>query len=582
LIEVAARRTVKETNTEEVVWTAFLARKGWAASVLDGGSSIFHSLNGAGLLHLTSKHEKADYLRLFCAYVWGDDGPFKVIEDTSQIRSLAPGSPPLPPLGPPEFSSARSVTGSESILAHAFIRYSNFLFEAWFEIATSGEIVMKADKPLCELDRNELPKYESSFRSGAHAQEPDYGVRLGASVDEKELKALIPNWELPFRQKTVSFGNAFIDLTDASCGTLEDADGTAWGSDVTLRLENFTFSRIAASSDITDETIGWPWNVVSEVSSSGWATLRAIGQRLRPVFRLVRHWLRLPQRDLPNLQAEVLGRGTPSWFSNLINSGIRRTGTRDRLRWLEQREVIPYPRDRMKKPRVLYENFLPQPYAHLAKVFRDQGDDTTANEIEEQRIRIEHWLEAKQSLKGKLLLPWWGLFGIGFRYGLSPIRAIVTFVMFLLLGWAFVAFANHQGLLVQSSSIAATVVKTSPSGEPAAAVPYTNAQSLSDFPCGNSISQPLYAVDVFIPLLDLRQEARCDIRSIGQSDITGWQAYTSNHRWIGSRIRSALRAWMIYPSVWQWLKALYAVVGWVVTSLTILTLSGTLRKWGQE
>jgi hypothetical protein len=89
-------------------------------------------------------------------------------------------------------------------------------------------------------------------------------------------------------------------------------------------------------------------------------------------------------------------------------------------------------------------------------------------------------------------------------------------------------------------------------------------------------------VDVFIPLLDLRQEARCDIRSIGQSDITPWQAYTSNHRWIGSRIRSALRAWMIYPSVWQWLKAIYAVVGWVVTSLTILTLSGTLRKWGQE
>jgi hypothetical protein len=70
----------------------------------------------------------------------------------------------------------------------------------------------------------------------------------------------------------------------------------------------------------------------------------------------------------------------------------------------------------------------------------------------------------------------------------------------------------------------------------------------AEVPCGDEIDSLIYALDVFLPLVDLRQEARCAPSS------DAWAA------------------------PWVWAKALYALLGWIVTSLAILTVSGIMKR----
>ncbi|HEX9964624.1 MAG TPA: pentapeptide repeat-containing protein [Allosphingosinicella sp.] len=72
-------------------------------------------------------------------------------------------------------------------------------------------------------------------------------------------------------------------------------------------------------------------------------------------------------------------------------------------------------------------------------------------------------------------------------------------------------------------------------------------------PCNLDVSSVLYAADVFIPVLDLDQESRCSIR---HADPHSGREYTG----------------------WRFLKAIYELLGWIVTSLVILVLSGVMRR----
>lgn len=152
------------------------------------------------------------------------------------------------------------------------------------------------------------------------------------------------------------------------------------------------------------------------------------------------------------------------------------------------------------------------------------------------------------------------LYGRLFQYGMSAPRALSTFVGMLLLGWIGVAWANSGGLfggapvlVIDTMPVAFSVEEgkhkrigtvSFPIGRSNSGFPISG--SLDDIPCGNSINNFLYAVDVFIPLVDLRQESVCRV-----SD-----------------------------DAWHWgvIKALYAFTGWIVTSLTILTVSGVAQR----
>jgi hypothetical protein len=78
----------------------------------------------------------------------------------------------------------------------------------------------------------------------------------------------------------------------------------------------------------------------------------------------------------------------------------------------------------------------------------------------------------------------------------------------------------------------------------------TGGSALEEVECADHISRIMYPLDVMIPLLDLRQESRCQL--------------------------SIKESWWVFD--WGFVKGVYAVVGWLVLSGLILTLSGVVRR----
>ena len=73
--------------------------------------------------------------------------------------------------------------------------------------------------------------------------------------------------------------------------------------------------------------------------------------------------------------------------------------------------------------------FLPQPYRQLARVLRNQGEDGAARDI----AIAEQWAAPKAGLLPGMAR---SAFGIGFGFGLRPRNAIITLLVFLLVGTA--------------------------------------------------------------------------------------------------------------------------------------------------
>jgi hypothetical protein len=182
----------------------------------------------------------------------------------------------------------------------------------------------------------------------------------------------------------------------------------------------------------------------------------------------------------------------------------------------------------------------------------------------------------------------------GFRYGFSPDRAGLVLAVCIALGAVGVHYARYGGwtsihdweqqtahgtkhldsdivlvlevpyapVLGQAASVASGpgggLMSLEPSGEPqmerGGGTRYeTKLAFAQPSPCNLDVSSVLYAADVFIPVLDLDQENRCSIR---HADPESGREYTG----------------------WRIAKAFYELLGWIVTSLVILVLSGVLRR----
>lgn len=603
-------------------WAPFIAFPGIVGDVLTRSEPL-HTINARGYLHLVDDEDYRDYLRLFCAYVWGEEGAFAIIEPEPDGRQpyaqqqVEEGTMPRFEMidisraakRAPNHQDQRTKTPQDAKLpdvrALAYVRYAGIIFAAEFGIWRTGEIEMMQDKPLCKLKEGVSPTYDLQRRTRSGTDDSDYRLMCLYGRDHEDpawLDAMIPDWRRTVLKKSASLAGALVFLTDATCGTLQDANGSAWGSSVGLALENFTYDRIAEDPYATRAL--WPWMAFTELPRRILAARQSLHLRSTPSFRLLGKWLGLPPFEIPTLQQE-LDIHNPRWFHNLRQSGLRRTGVRDRLRWLEQRmESRETPRalagrfpiqkitspflERIKKRKGISaqraeaefpEPFLHQPYVQLAKVLREQGNDADAKDVEEQRIRIESWLRAKRGPLGVVaLLLWWIPYGFFFRYGLSPARAITTFVGCIVIGCAGVHYANAHHILMQSTSTAATSLRSGPDG-PEAYIPYGRNPGQGDLECGSSINDVVYAVDAFIPLLNLHQEERCHIRSASNQDQTPVQAYRQPHKGLLPRIRAFFASLMLWPSAWQFFGFIYAVGGRVISSLMLLTVSGALRKW---
>ena len=217
--------------------------------------------------------------------------------------------------------------------------------------------------------------------------------------------------------------------------------------------------------------------------------------------------------------------------------------------------------------------YRPQPYANLARVLIRHGRPDEARDILVEKYRQER-KERLRELHLALLvrrpfdfactslfsLASW-LWGFLFGYGLKPSRAIVTLLCAFAVGGAFFFVANLRRAMVIDQQPMAGYVQ----GDQMGAVRATG-EFASSVWCNTSIDPVLYALDVFIPLVDLRQESKCEMGRASDAP-----RFFEGFNIRGTTVLSEL-------SVYRHLKAFYALSGWLLISLSILTFSGVLQQ----
>lgn len=402
---------------------------------------------------------------------------------------------------------------------------------------------------------------------------------------------------------------AVVDLRGLQCGLIRDGFGGEWGlfSGLQLRLAGIAIRGVEPACQEPPHT-----NPNDEEGLRKWPPAKVA--RIAPIARL--RWLSFQSRR-QEMTPEVIE--TPA------------------------KPVLEPPRLRDWWPAFWHryqcsrqDDFVPQAYEAFSTAHRQAGEDKIAQEILVEKKNYENALRfrrltdlwnAKTSHAVKigaiglvLLLVWlasrsgfappndadirwmrrglaatvlvilfWPyfvalfhiLFWAGFRYGLSPSRALFIFASCISLGWVGVHYARNGGFATVTSwqgkdvldPAVALVLEVDP--EPALQEPDGNLAVLADAgndlraggtrvegraiyaspsPCNLNVSSLIYALDMFIPLIDLDQERRCGIRDGLPSE--------PHDRYF----------------VWRLAKALYEMLGWIITSLVILTITGVLRR----
>jgi len=127
----------------------FLAKQG-RMFLLDGSSAPIHDANEAGPVIIT-ENNALEYMRFFCFFVHGDEGPFFVIED---INHPALDKSRMDPAVRQTIENAiipAAYEGKTDAGTHettAMILYGNALFSARFAITDNGMIEMIDDEPI--------------------------------------------------------------------------------------------------------------------------------------------------------------------------------------------------------------------------------------------------------------------------------------------------------------------------------------------------------------------------------------------------------------------------------------------------
>ncbi|MEO1014763.1 MAG: hypothetical protein AAFX08_06185 [Pseudomonadota bacterium] len=256
-----------------------------------------------------------------------------------------------------------------------------------------------------------------------------------------------------------------------------------------------------------------------------------------PVEKLKRPWL-LTEQDRKARRGQARERTRHArlqdgWPEKIIfdratyNSISIQTDNRDakaiakrRVRWL-LREYFPN-----EKPKE--GAFNPQPFEQLAKTLRAQGEGEAANLVTIERQRLERKCANRKVAMGLNLL-----LDVTARYGYAPARIVGFFVGWWLLGgflalWLDMAHGFQPQLKVS-----------------------TNPDNFEPF---------IYALDLITPLIEFGQAENFRITPA----CWGWDG--------SAFLRRAGCQWR------EWVQALYAVGGYALFSILVLTLTGVLRR----
>ena len=141
----------------------------------------------------------------------------------------------------------------------------------------------------------------------------------------------------------------------------------------------------------------------------------------------------------------------------------------------------------------------------------------------------------------------------------------------------------------------------------AMSIPVFNKQGVEtpQIPCIDVISPVVYALDVMVPIVEFGQEQRCYIRpdpkpvkikptpgkyckkmvnknniknkvndvSTGNAWWSSVKSYLSISTWW-----SSISSWWDSAAMWRFIKVLYTLVGWTITSVLLLSINGLARR----
>ncbi|MCK5373869.1 MAG: hypothetical protein KAJ40_01150 [Alphaproteobacteria bacterium] len=116
---------------------------------LNGTSPPIHEINGIASVKI-NEDNVLDYLRFFCFFVRGDDGPFYVSEDIDDPNLPADmdAMTRVAVEGSVRPASYEGMDENGYFLCDAVVFYSNALFIASFSIQQSGMVEMLKDQPV--------------------------------------------------------------------------------------------------------------------------------------------------------------------------------------------------------------------------------------------------------------------------------------------------------------------------------------------------------------------------------------------------------------------------------------------------
>lgn len=497
--------------------------------LLDGKSDTIRRLNRTAGLMLDTAERAAEYLKFFCAYVWAEEGRFRIVEAIDEIRLFARARPNIAENMPEALTPKRAgATDSWSVDAVCLV-YGKSLYKAAFRISLQGEVEMLADELLAELPEPVAIRYlppleiitgplaapaseeapdEVSGNRGPMLIPPPFGrpgqwVRVAAaefSVIEARVLALVESRKQASERPDAR--RAKVVLRSLKAGSLDDQYGDAWGDQATLDLDGFVYERFEGSAN------------------------------LRRTFK-------------KSNKGSVTVTTSETW--------------KHRLAWLGKQYTAAAP--------LGADTYRSQPYEQVSKALGAQGDYDGSAHVLVEKLRAER---KSRPQRWKRIGLW--ILNEPFGYFVRWQPALRTFVIFWILGWICVDFANYgrfrwlpsgwQGastvssrpvLLVDAAPVSALAL-TDNTPDPKDAVARAPATALpgggfvTEMRCGDAIEPALYALDVFVPLLDLRQESKCEVSSAR------------------------------YAMLWRLLKSAYAILGWISTSALLLTISGLVRR----
>ena len=333
-------------------------------------SDPIHELNDQGFLAITTSEQAAEYLTFFCTHILGDEGAFM------RAFMIIPGSVDVRPRedGPGWHATAQ-------------VSYGADLFKAGFRIDPSGEVEMVSDKPIGRAPASPRPLYAppiswlegdgSDWQDRPDKPNPDWPVSspLGPSSAWFEPETEGEDGEIwnALRKKQETLGPSIvlpwpgrprprIDLKGLRVSGLDDDDGRAWFAGRNFDLDKAVTGEVGIRPTLQLMLSGFEYDRISDrPDPTPWTDV--LGQELS-------------DSDSPAPEEAAKEPAKERSLFQRLRSFLH-SDPAERLKarryWLKAQY--------MKRYRPTEDEYRPQPYEQLARVWRAAGHLKNADDI---------------------------------------------------------------------------------------------------------------------------------------------------------------------------------------------------------